>query len=79
MYSHTTRINIEEKAKVVAALGEKEVIQFLAAQAILHLDDLKRRKNIITATWRNGCFENMDDHPDHTTPNHYSPKMDILQ
>ena len=52
VYSHTTRIHIEEKAKVVAALGEKEVIQFLATQAILHLADLKKNMNIIPANSR---------------------------
>ena len=26
----------------------------------------------------NGCFGKMDDHPDHTTPNHHPPKMDVL-
>ena len=26
----------------------------------------------------NGCFGKMDDHPDHTTPNHHPPKMDGL-
>ena len=35
---------------------------------------MKRR----TDTWRNGCFGKMDDHPVHSTPNHHSPKMDVL-
>ena len=42
------RINTEEKAKVVAAAWGKELIQFLAAIAILHQDDLKKRINRIT-------------------------------
>ena len=54
---HIRRINTEEKAKVVAAAWGKELIQFLAAIAILHQNDLKKRINRITATWRNGCFE----------------------
>ena len=41
----------------------------------LHQDDLKKRINRITATWRNGCFENMDDH---TTPKHPPSKTDVL-
>ena len=42
----------------------------------LHQDDLKKRINRITATWRNGCFENMDDH---TTPKHPLPKLMFSQ
>ena len=39
------------------------------------------RMNRIKATWRNGCFEKMDDHPFHMTcsiPNHHPTKMDVL-
>ena len=36
---HRRRINTEEKAKVVAAAWRTELIQFLAALAILHHDD----------------------------------------
>ena len=46
----------EEKAKVVAAVWGTEMIQFLAALAIFHQDDLKKRMNRIKATWRNRCF-----------------------
>ena len=36
-------MNKEEKAKVVAAVWGKKFIQFLAAIATFHLDDLKKR------------------------------------
>ena len=39
---HRRRINTEEKAKVVAAAWRTELIQFLAALAILHQDDQKK-------------------------------------
>ena len=39
------RIYTEEKAKVVAAVWGSELIQLLAAQAILHQYDLKNRMN----------------------------------
>ena len=38
-------IMTEEKAKLVAAAWGTELIQFLAALAILHQDDLKNRMN----------------------------------
>ena len=38
------RIKTEEKEKVVAAAWGTELIQFYAALAILHQDDLKKRK-----------------------------------
>ena len=38
-------IKTEEKAKLVAAAWGTELIQFLAALAILHQDDLKNRMN----------------------------------
>ena len=72
------RSNLEEKAKVVGADWRTEWFQFLAALAILHQEDLKKRMNIITATWRNGCIEKMDDLPLHTTPNHHPPKVVAL-
>ena len=40
---HRRRINTEEKAKVVAAVWGTEFIQFLAALAILHQDEMKNR------------------------------------
>ena len=39
------RINTEEKANVVAAVWGTEFIQFLAAQATFHQDDLKNMMN----------------------------------
>ena len=42
---HRRRIHTKEKAKVVAASWETEFIQFLAALAILHQDDLKNMMN----------------------------------
>ena len=59
------RIKTEEKAKVVAAVCGTELLQFFAALAIFHQEDLKKKMNRITATWRNGCFAKMDDHPVH--------------
>ena len=51
-FYHRLRIITEGKAKVVAAAWGKELIQFLAALAILHQDDLKKRMNrIILAEW----------------------------
>ena len=38
---HRRRINIEEKATVVAATWGAELLQFLAALSILHQDDWK--------------------------------------
>ena len=35
-FTHTRRINTEEKAKVVAAVWGEEFIQFLAALNVLH-------------------------------------------
>ena len=43
MVVHIRRINTEEKAKVVANDWGAEFIKFLAALAILHKDDLKKR------------------------------------
>ena len=45
---YRTRINTEEKAKnFVAAAWGAELIQFLAALAILHQDDLKNMMNCV--------------------------------
>ena len=60
-------------------LGGRNLIHFCFALAILHQDDFKKRMNRITATWRNECFERMDDQQAHTTLNHHPPKMDVLQ
>ena len=68
----------QEKAKVVAAVWWKEMIQFLSAQAIFHQDYLKKRLNIITATWWSGCSEKMYDHPFHPIPNPRPTKNDFL-
>ena len=69
--NHRIRLNTEEKAKVVAAAWGTALILLLAALAILHQDDLKKRMNRIMATWRNRCFEQNDDHPVHTIPNYH--------
>ena len=42
---HIGRIYTEEKAKVVAAAWGTEFILFLAALAVLHQDDMKKRMN----------------------------------
>ena len=39
---HRRRINTDEKAKVVAAAWGIELIQFIAALAVFHQDDLKK-------------------------------------
>ena len=48
--NHRIRLNTEEKAKVVAAAWGTALILLLAALAILHQDDLKKRMNRIKAT-----------------------------
>ena len=40
---HRRRSYIEEKVKVVAVVWKTELLQFLAALAILHQDELKLR------------------------------------
>ena len=42
---HRRRIKTKEKAKVVTSVGGTELIQFLAALAVLHQDDLKKGMN----------------------------------
>ena len=42
---HRRRLKTEEKAKVIAAVRGTELIQFLAALAILNQDDLKTGMN----------------------------------
>ena len=66
------RIKTEEKTKVVAAVWGTEFFQFLAALDIIQEDDFEKRMNRIMSTWRNGCFENMDDPTVYTIPNHYT-------
>ena len=39
---------------------------------------MKKRMKRITATWRNGCLEKVDDHPVHTIPNHHPAIMNVL-
>ena len=41
--SQRRKINTEEKAKVVAAVWETELIQFLAVLAVMHQDGMKKR------------------------------------
>ena len=43
---HRRRIYSEEKAKVVAAVLRAEFIQFLAALAVLHQDDMKKKDEL---------------------------------
>ena len=71
---HRRRIKTQEKVKVVAAVW----IQFLPALDISIWMMLKKKMNRIMATWRNGCFEKMDDHQAHAIPNHHPTKMDVL-
>ena len=52
--AYVTRGPRRRKAKVVAAVWMTELIQFLAALAIMHQDE---RMNKNMATWLNGCFE----------------------
>ena len=40
--------------------------------------NLNKRMNRIKATWRNGCFEKVDDHPVHTIPNHHPKTFKYL-
>ena len=42
---HRRRINTQEKANVVAAVWGTEFIQFLAALAVLHQDNMKKGMN----------------------------------
>ena len=76
-HRHRRRITTEDKSKVVGTAWGTEFIQFLAALYIFPQDDSKERMNRITATWQNGCFEKMDDHPVHihTTFNYTSPNQ----
>ena len=41
-HTHVRWVKTEEKAKVVAAVWGKQQIQFLAALAFFHLDDLEK-------------------------------------
>ena len=75
-FVHRRRIKIEDKTKVIGAIWGTELIQFLAALAIFHQDDLKKRMNRITAN--GGMDALIDDHPLHTKPNHHPTKMDVL-
>ena len=53
----------------------------VATLTILHQDDLMKRMNRITATWRIGFLEKKDDNLVHTAPNqwnHHPTKMDVL-
>ena len=54
---HRRRIKTEEKAKVVAAAWGAELIQFLAAVAILHQEDLKNRmkSSLVSMQCCRGC------------------------
>ena len=45
MFTHRRRIKTEAKAKVVAVVCGAELIQFLAALAFMHQDNLKKGMN----------------------------------
>ena len=76
---HRRRIKADEKAKVIAAVCVTELIQFLTALAIFtRMIFKKKRINRITAPWRNGCFEKMDDHQVHSIRNYHPTKIDDL-
>ena len=54
-YTHRSRINTEDKAKVVAAVWGTELIQFLAALTVLHQDDRKKMMNSSYSSNRPGA------------------------
>ena len=54
-FSQRRRITTEENAKIVAAVWGIERIQFLAARAILHHDDLKKGMNSSYSATRPWC------------------------
>ena len=51
---HRRRIYTEEMEKVVATVWGAESIQFLAALAIFHQDDMKKRMNSFYSSTRRG-------------------------
>ena len=53
---HRRRVQTEEKAKVVAAVWRTELIQFLAALAIVHPDDLKKGMNSSYSSYSPGAI-----------------------
>ena len=53
--AHRRRIYTEEKSKVVAAVCVTEFVQFLAALAILHQDNLKNRWNSSFSSYHPGA------------------------
>ena len=55
-FGHRRRIYTEEKAKVVAAVWETELLQFLAVLAIFHQDDLKNRMNSSFSVYHPGAI-----------------------
>ena len=64
------RIRIREKRRQRSSL--------LLLLSIWPQDDLKKRTNRRTNTWRNGCFGKMNDHLVLNTPNHQPPQMDVV-
>ena len=52
MHRERRIIKTEEKAKVVAAIWGTKLIQFLAALAILHQDDMKKGMNLCYSQYR---------------------------
>ena len=54
--THIVRIQAEEKAKVVAVVWGTELIEFLAALAILHQDDMKKGMNSSYSSYHPGAI-----------------------
>ena len=54
--THRVRIQAEEKAKVVAVVWGTELIEFLAALAILHQDDMKKGMNSSYSSYHPGAI-----------------------
>ena len=59
MHRERRIIKTEEKAKVVAAIWGTELIQFLAALAILHQDDMKKGMNLCYSQYRPGAVHSI--------------------
>ena len=57
--SHRRRMKTEEKAKVVASVGEEEFVQFLAVLAVMPRTILKNRMNSsfsFKSSWCNSSY-----------------------
>ena len=71
-------VGIEEGLRQKRRQRSMLLLGELAAIAIFHEDDLTKRIYRTMATWQNGWFGKMDDHPIHTIPHHHHTKMDPL-